>query len=80
MEELGVLGAEGLAADRLHGAAEAVQERESRHVPEGESEGGAGQRQLAQTAEEGGGDGGFCEPREVHRHQGDCDPPLRFQL
>ncbi|URD82219.1 Guanine nucleotide-exchange protein [Musa troglodytarum] len=79
-QELVVLGAVGLAADGLHGGAEAGENREARDVGEGEAEGSTGQLELPEPAEERGGDGRLGEPRQVHGGQGKRDPPLRPEL
>lgn len=80
VEELEIFGAESLAADGLHGGGEAVEDGETGDIREGETQSGAGERELPQAAEEGGGDGDFGEPCEVHGDERGGDPPLGVEL
>ena len=69
-----------LAADGLHGAAEAGEDGEAGDVGEAVAERAGGQLEVAEAAQEGGGDGLLGEPGEVHADERERDAALRAHL
>lgn len=79
-EELPVAGAVRLPADGVHGGAEAGEDGEAGDIGEAEAEGAGGELEVAEAAEEGGGDGQLGEPGEVHGDERERDAALRPKL
>ena len=69
-----------LAADGLHGAAEAAEDGEAGDVGEAVAERAGGQLEVAEASQEGRGDGLLGEPGEVHADERERDAALGAHL